>query len=643
MLGRSCIFDLNYRALLHITSTMIVVLLTLPSNCWSKDDLVTLYDELSAGDIDHKIYYYADSQGSQSISEMIANRNLFVPLVEKRFTFNIHTHWYKIDIANPYDVEKRWLLSAGIATAPLFKAYWLENGDVRELPIINDQTKGSERKFSYSSIVIPLDFAPQQSGTIFIQYRSLANFPLTIAPFSSEELLSRNLKYALLNGICLGATAIFWLLYLLQLFIRPTKVLFYYVLYIGTILVFMIQIFGYGMQFLWPDFGEFNSYFTFIVSALIYVFYFAFTSSLFQLKRNNIVLYRILLMASISLCLVIFFEAFADLDYLLSLIIVLSLPMPVVCAVWAIRHRNPSAMFFLFGSTIHCLATYLLIITCLGIDIGFNVFGISSAGQLIDIACFSAAIFYQSNKTREELHSQIEERKSDMELLALSEQEQEHAIDISKKATLDLATTAHDLVQPLSSIRLGLSAMKNTNPNAGPLLNTAHYANDLLHSVLQSSKKEYLNLPQDAMVSDIIEEVARRYERVFAEKRLEFKTHIHDARLRCSPILVKRVIDNLLANAYKHTKSGGVLLSGRKRQDSYLIQVWDTGVGMDRQQVEVLKLPFKQLRENEAAASGMGLGLFIVKTLCDQAHMGFDIRTKRGKGTCISLTVKQAS
>src|SRR5690606_29014459 len=100
---------------------------------------------------------------------------------------------------------------------------------------------------------------------------------------------------------------------------------------------------------------------------------------------------------------------------------------------------------------------YLLLLLCLGIDLGFNAFALATSGQFLDVLCLSAAILLQQRYIRHMLTLQMAERERDMAALAASEQAAAQLRNQSKEVVLQSATASHDLLQLLAAMRLQLA------------------------------------------------------------------------------------------------------------------------------------------------------------------------------------------
>ncbi len=601
-----------------------------------------LEKSVSASDIDRYVGYYADTQGNQQLNDILINPNIFIPVPEKRFAFNVHTHWYKANLINPKNSDTRWHISTGISSAPFLKAYWINDisGDIRVISNSRNPTKEEKKRIRFSGYIIPLNLEPGERGSLIVEYQSVANFQLRIKMYAERDIIDRGLQLMMLNGVYAGIISVFCVFFFAQFLIRPTRTTGYYTLFIFTLIAFMGQINGYGIQSIWPSLKQYNSLLSSFLGGSIYIWYFLFTARIFQLEQQNKRLYFVMIGLCAAILFLIVLGILIPTDYPLSVLVAFGLPWPSIVAIWAVRQKHPSAKIFLLGSCIHCVTTYLFMLTCLGIPMGDNsfIFALASAGQLIDIICFSIAIFFRQNKIRKQYHHQVELRLSDMQSLSESEQLSAQMLSLSKEKVLQTAATIHDLRQPLAAIRLTLATQ---DPDQAPIRNmqsALSYADNLLNSVLKTSKVDYHKMQEAVSVSNLIAGISQRHYAIFQTKDVQLRVFCPDIEITCLPIVINRIVDNLLANAVRYTESGTVLLSGRKRANNrFLIQIWDTGQGIPAAQIHKILSPFKQLNADDIENMGFGLGLFIVKSLCDEAGYELDIRSQVGKGSCFSI------
>jgi two-component system, sensor histidine kinase len=96
-----------------------------------------------------------------------------------------------------------------------------------------------------------------------------------------------------------------------------------------------------------------------------------------------------------------------------------------------------------------------------------------------------------------------------------------------------------------------------------------------------------------------------------------------------------------VSNAIRYTVDGTVLVSCRRRGDSVLLQVWDSGLGISQEQQARVFEEFYQVPGVKKTAAhdrkGLGLGLAIVKRLADLLHAPLKLQSQLGRGTVFSL------
>jgi signal transduction histidine kinase len=106
------------------------------------------------------------------------------------------------------------------------------------------------------------------------------------------------------------------------------------------------------------------------------------------------------------------------------------------------------------------------------------------------------------------------------------------------------------------------------------------------------------------------------------------------------PLLLERILRNLVSNALRYTGEGGVVVGCRRRGAAYRIDVVDTGIGIAKDEYERIFEEFYQVT-NEARTSrhGMGLGLATVRRLGDLLGHRVEIESRPGRGTRFSVEV----
>ncbi len=198
--------------------------------------------------------------------------------------------------------------------------------------------------------------------------------------------------------------------------------------------------------------------------------------------------------------------------------------------------------------------------------------------------------------------------------------------------------TTHELNTPLSAILANIEMMDTEimvekNKKKLNRINIAAKTVSTLYKDLT-----YLTLEQEQENDDETIELhtllrnRAEYFFILAEsKQLKYELDLEDATMIVDKRKFTRVIDNLISNAIKYNKRGGVV--GIKLRQGMLM-IWDTGIGIDKE-----KIPFmfdRYMRFNQSEG-GFGVGLSIVKKIVDEYNIKIEVESKEGEGTKVVL------
>lgn len=215
-----------------------------------------------------------------------------------------------------------------------------------------------------------------------------------------------------------------------------------------------------------------------------------------------------------------------------------------------------------------------------------------------------------------------------------------------------MADVAHELRTPLTVLEGNLRAAieevyeldKADFANLyGQTRHLIHLVNDLRELALAEAKQLPMNI-ESVGVAMLITEVVEIFEPIATEANVVVKTDIADSlpELAGDEARLRQVLDNLIANAIRHSHDGGVVTISAKQEGRQLcLSVLDTGDGIERDKLAVIFNRFAradQMRSHENGSSG--LGLTIAKAIVE-AHGGH-IRADSaglGKGSCFSLAL----
>jgi signal transduction histidine kinase/CheY-like chemotaxis protein len=215
-----------------------------------------------------------------------------------------------------------------------------------------------------------------------------------------------------------------------------------------------------------------------------------------------------------------------------------------------------------------------------------------------------------------------------------------------------LASASHDLRQPVHALGMFVGALRSHRLQARSraLIDQVDASvaalDGLFTSLLDISRLDaeaVQNQPADIAVQPLLDRVCRDLAAEAEAKDIALIVVPTRAAVRSDPLLLERVMRNLIGNAVRYTASGAVLVGCRRRGDNLSLEVWDTGPGIAPEQREAVFEEFFQVSNPDRDRSkGLGLGLPIVRRLTDILSHPLAMQSEPGKGTVFRVLAPRA-
>lgn len=244
----------------------------------------------------------------------------------------------------------------------------------------------------------------------------------------------------------------------------------------------------------------------------------------------------------------------------------------------------------------------------------------------------------------EELTSVLRRLEGSNEALVVAKDEAERA-NLSK--TRFLAAASHDLLQPLNAARLSISVLSELQATddarslAGQIDQSLQTIEDLIKTLLDISKLDAGVVKPEVRafpLDDVLSMLEASFAPQAAAKGLKLKVRPCGLLVRSDPMLLLRVLQNLVSNAVRYTDSGGVVVGVRRRGTQCFIDVVDTGSGISENERDTI---FEEFYRGAAAAggthTGLGLGLAIVQRTVQALGHSLVVKSEIGKGSTFRL------
>ncbi|HET8745453.1 MAG TPA: HAMP domain-containing sensor histidine kinase [Ramlibacter sp.] len=250
-------------------------------------------------------------------------------------------------------------------------------------------------------------------------------------------------------------------------------------------------------------------------------------------------------------------------------------------------------------------------------------------------------------RLHETLRRNFELQYRNMQLIESLTRQTQAALDAVEIKNRFLASAAHDIRQPVHALGLYADWLRGepelVNELAPKIVAATKAVNHLFDSLFDlarlDSGKVRLNVePVD--LSKLLHNLELQYLPLCEAKGLEFRMRVCPGTVRSDPILLQRIVGNLISNAIKYTEKGGVLVASRCTRAGLRVEIWDTGVGIPQSHQREIFREFYKVPGHGGTEEGFGLGLYIVARLSHILGHPLSFHSRVGRGTVFRVLLQ---
>jgi len=245
---------------------------------------------------------------------------------------------------------------------------------------------------------------------------------------------------------------------------------------------------------------------------------------------------------------------------------------------------------------------------------------------------------------RETLQLRIDEATREMR------EKKEEAERANFDKTRFLAAASHDLRQPMHAMGLFMGELSNRidTPEQRKIVEKVEESveamSGLLDSLLDISKLDagvVVPHEQEFAINTLLHRLAQDYAPIALKRSITFKVRSVEAIVVSDPILLERILSNLISNAIRYVPQHGiVLVACRKRGEHIRIEVRDNGPGIpDAEQQNIFKEFVQLANKARDRSKGLGLGLAIVNRLSALLGHAISLRSAPHRGSTFAVEI----
>lgn len=231
-----------------------------------------------------------------------------------------------------------------------------------------------------------------------------------------------------------------------------------------------------------------------------------------------------------------------------------------------------------------------------------------------------------------------------------------HVKELEQRKNEFISIATHELRTPITAVKGYLSLLNKetstfTEKQSGYLARAieaserlVRLAEDLLEVVrVEENRMQFTIRPID--ISNIIKKVCRDFTEKANQKNVSIVCNLSDKCLSIAAdrIRIEQVFANLVDNALKYTKKGQITVAVSdpviNNRDYVCVEIRDTGIGIDQKDISGI---FEKFHRTKTAAtsreSGVGLGLYIVKSFIEKQGGTISVQSRVGRGSTFTVT-----
>ena len=566
--------------------------------------------------------------------------------------FTKDNYWGKLQLHNGTDAVLNYYLETARPITDVVELFTIDEatGQIFKQQS-GDNIPFSMRSFDNRKSIFTIELQPNAKLTLFLHLKSdgeVLKMPLMF--YTSKSFVEMVSSEQFLFGIFYGILTIAAIIYFFFFFALGEKTFLYYSLYVVFVGLLQFALDGFFFKYLTPHGGWFSNH-AVLLLAIIAAFLSGKYSEVFlKIKDHSSIFYLMFIISYITLGVLflctLFIPAALSFCYVAVNVLALIFLILIVCSILNLYYQKKRVdslftvgiFFLILGFTVFILNNFGLVPN------NFLTQNSSKFGTGLEIIFLSLSM---SNLIRN-----LKNEKNELNRLALVRSE-----EMNDLKSYFLSNISHELRTPLNAIMNLIDAVSSEvedekiKKNCQVIKYSSHSLLSSVNDILDFSKIEKDELKLDSVAFNPVKTLERIKETAqlrSKDKGLAFnftKREGFPSLVKGDEMRFSQIVNNVISNAIKFTSEGFVNFDIESQiqpnnKVSLIVSISDSGVGIKKEKMDSIFDSFSQNSiDNKRKFGGLGLGLYIVKTLVDMQGGTIVMNSYPGKGTSCKITI----